>query len=140
MAKLVPAAAAVSGAEKPCERAILFPQDRSLGYLYSRKAKGKRWFRCADARGRVLLDPERRYRLKMTGPVYGAAEGVRLLDGIDCDQLEEVVIWMPISSKIFFQEAVSGTTRWLYEFLAKEQAELANGLKTTARVVLKTSR
>lgn len=118
------------------EQSISFPDDRSLGYLYSRKSGGKRWIRCADARGRVVLDCGRRYRLKIIRPVYGAEDAMRLLDGVDCDQLEELEVSVPIRSKDFFDQAVTGTG-WVDKVLAKEQTELANGLKTTARVVLK---
>ncbi len=138
MTKQVPAAVAVSRDDKPCERVIVFPDDRSLGNLYSRKADGKRWLRCADARGRVVLDPERRYRLKITRLVYGATDAIRLLDGVDCDQLEEIQASVPIPSKDYWDQAVSGVF-YLDEIVVKEQAQLAKALKTTARVVLKSA-
>lgn len=118
------------------EQAISFPDDRSLGYLYSRKVGGKRWIKCADARGRVLLDCGRRYRLKIIRLVYGPEDAMRLLDGVDCDQLEEIEVSMPVGKGSLFDQ-VATQTWWVDKVLAKTRAELVNGLKTTARVVLK---
>jgi hypothetical protein len=118
------------------EQAMSFPDDRSLGSLYSRKVGRKRWIKCAHARGRVLLDCGRRYRLKIIRPVFGAQDATRLLDGVDCDQLEELEVSVPIAGKDLFDQALT-ETRWVDEVLAKAHAELVNGLKTRARVVVK---
>ena len=127
---------AASRDDEAREQAISFPDDRSLGSLYSRKVGGKRWIKCADARGRVLLDCGRRYRLKIVRPVYGPEDAMRLLDGVDCDQLEELDVSVPIAGKDLFDQALTGT-RWVDEVLAKTHAELVNGLKTRARVIVK---
>ena len=61
---------------------------------------------------------------------------MRLLNGVDCDQLEELEVWMPVGKGSLFDQISTGTW-WVDKVLAKAHAELVYGLKTTARVVVK---
>ena len=68
--------------------------------------------------------------------MYGPEDAMRLLDGVDCDQLEELEVSMPVGKGSLFDQAFTRTW-WVDKVLAEAHAELVNGLKTTARVVIK---
>ena len=119
-------------------RTISFPEDKSIGTIYSRPSGAKRWTRFAEARGQVLLDDGKEFRLKIARPVYGASAAAALLQTVNCDRFLEIEVSVPVSSKDYADQAVSGS-RWIDALLIDTRNQLSDILCTTAHVILKAA-
>lgn len=115
---------------------IIFPEDKSIGTIYSRKNGTKRWRRFAEAQGNVLLADGQEFRLKITSPVYGASAAATLLEKVNCDRFLEIEVSVPVSSKDYADQAISGSP-WVDALITDTRNQLANILCTTANVILK---
>jgi hypothetical protein len=111
-----------------------FPGEDSLGQLYARRYGRKRWRKLGDARGRIALEPDSEYKLRLSNFVFVPESIVRSLAGVNCDLLTEIEIPVQVPEKDWWDQAVCGDS-WLQRLVEREKAQVRAALRTLARLV-----